>query len=257
MTARPEFGGDYRLAGQWVAVVGASRGIGAETAVACAQAGAEQLLLLGRDEQALADVAARVEAAGASAKVARVDVRDASALARFFSDLPRLDTLIYSAGVNRPEPFVEVSEQVLDLLLETNVRGAFLTLQAAARHMLAAERAGTLILVGSQMGHVGARLRTAYCATKHAVEGLVKAAAVELGPAGIRVVSVAPTFVRTELTAAQLDDPEISRELLAQIPLGRFGSVAEVAQTIAFLASPAAGLITGSSVRVDGGWTAR
>jgi NAD(P)-dependent dehydrogenase (short-subunit alcohol dehydrogenase family) len=123
--------------------------------------------------------------------------------------------------------------------------------------MLREGTAGAIVLVSSQMGHVGAARRTVYCATKHAVEGLVKAMALELAPSGIRVVSVAPTFVRTEMTAAQLDDPAVGGELLAQIPLGRWATPAEVAGAVVWAASPAAAMLTGASLVLDGGWTAR
>jgi NAD(P)-dependent dehydrogenase (short-subunit alcohol dehydrogenase family) len=123
--------------------------------------------------------------------------------------------------------------------------------------MIDGRRPGVIINVSSQMGHVGAPLRTVYCATKHALEGLTKALAVELAPHDIRVVSVAPTFVRTEMTAAQLDDPAIASALLAQIPLGRFATVEQVASAVVYAASDAAGALTGASLVIDGGWTAK
>jgi NAD(P)-dependent dehydrogenase (short-subunit alcohol dehydrogenase family) len=136
------------------------------------------------------------------------------------------------------------------------VRAGFFLVQEVVRGMRERGTAGTIVFVSSQMGHVGAAQRTVYCASKHAVEGLVKALAVELAPAGIRAVSVAPTFVRTALTEAQLDDPEISRALLAQLPAGRFATVDEVADAVVWAASSGA-MVTGSSILVDGGWTAR
>jgi NAD(P)-dependent dehydrogenase (short-subunit alcohol dehydrogenase family) len=246
-----------RLDGLSVAVVGASRGLGAAIAIASALAGAARLFLLGRRPEAIAPVAEEVEEAGADAEIVPCDVTSASSVEKAFEAVDTLDILVHSAGANQPEPFVEVKQETLDRLLSLNVRGAFLTAQQAARKMLAAKRGGSMVIVSSQMGHVGAPNRSVYCTTKHAIEGMVKALAVELGPHGIRVVSVAPTFVRTEMTAAQLDDPEIGPELLAQIPLGRFGETAEVASAVVFAASPAASLMTGSSLLVDGGWTAR
>jgi 2-deoxy-D-gluconate 3-dehydrogenase len=137
------------------------------------------------------------------------------------------------------------------------VRAGFFTAQAAAKALRARGRGGCIVFVSSQMGHVGAVDRTVYCATKHAVEGLVKAMALDLAADGIRVVSVAPTFVRTEMTAAQLDDPEIGTRLLGQIPLGRVASVDDVADAVVWASSDRARMVTGSSVRIDGGWTAR
>ena len=173
-----------------------------------------------------------------------------------FTGLDRLDILVNNAGLNRPQPFLEVDEPTLDLLLGLNVRAAFLVAQAAARLMVA-QGSGVIINMSSQMGHVGSeRDRTVYVMTKHALEGLTKAMAVELAPKGVRVVSIAPTFVQTPLTKPFFDDPEIRKWILDRIPLGRAGTVEEVAQAVVFLASPAAGLVTGSSLLVDGGWTA-
>jgi NAD(P)-dependent dehydrogenase (short-subunit alcohol dehydrogenase family) len=152
---------------------------------------------------------------------------------------------------------MDVCEETFDRLVAVNVRGAFFVAQAAVHKMHRAGRGGAIVMISSQMGHVGARLRTVYCATKHAVEGLVKALAVECAPMGVRVVSIAPTFVRTDMTAAQLDDPQIGPQLLGQIPQGRFGTPDEVASAVVYAASPAAGMMTGSSLMLDGGWTAR
>jgi len=158
--------------------------------------------------------------------------------------------------VNIPEPLLEVSEDHLDALLALNVRATFVTLQAAARRMV--ERgAGSIVLLSSQMGHVGAAGRTVYCATKHAVEGLTKAAAVELAPHGVRVNAVAPTFVETPMTAPFLADRAFRTETVGRIPLGRLGRVEDVTAGVVFLASDAAALITGTSLLVDGGWTAQ
>jgi NAD(P)-dependent dehydrogenase (short-subunit alcohol dehydrogenase family) len=178
-----------------------------------------------------------------------------------FAGIERLDILVNNAGLNRPRPFLEVDEATLDQLLTLNVRAAFLVAQAAARLMVTRNGkkggSGVIINMSSQMGHVGSELnRTVYVMTKHAVEGLTKAMAVELAPKGVRVVSIAPTFVQTPLTKPFFDDPETRKWILDRIPLGRGGTVEEVAQAVVFLASPAASLVTGSSLLVDGGWTA-
>ena len=141
-------------------------------------------------------------------------------------------------------------------MIALNMKAVFVAAQAAARLMVEAG-SGVIINMTSQMGHVGSeRNRTAYVMTKHAVEGLTKAMAVELAPKGVRVVSIAPTFVMTPLTQPFFDDPETRKWILDRIPLGRAGTVEEVANAVVFLASPAAGLVTGSSLLVDGGWTA-
>jgi NAD(P)-dependent dehydrogenase (short-subunit alcohol dehydrogenase family) len=170
--------------------------------------------------------------------------------------VPRLDVLVVAAGTNIPEPLLEVGDEHLDALLQLNVRATFVTLQAAARRMVAGG-AGSIVLISSQMGHVGAARRSVYCATKHAVEGLAKAAAVELAPRGVRVNTIAPTFVETPLTAPFLADPAFRAEVEQQIPLGRIGRVEDVAGAVVYLASDASALVTGTSLRVDGGWTAQ
>jgi NAD(P)-dependent dehydrogenase (short-subunit alcohol dehydrogenase family) len=171
--------------------------------------------------------------------------------------LEQVDILVNNAGTNVPEPFLEVSEDNLDRMLAVNVKGVFLVAQAAARRMVERGEGGSIINISSQMGHVGAPRRTVYCATKHAVEGLTKAMAVELAPHKVRVNSVAPTFVETPMTKPLLENETLREDTLSRIPLGRLGRVEDVTGAVLFLASPAAGLITGASLLVDGGWTAQ
>jgi NAD(P)-dependent dehydrogenase (short-subunit alcohol dehydrogenase family) len=184
------------------------------------------------------------------------DVTDSARVRELIAGLERLDVLVVAAGANIPEPLAEVGDEHLDELLALNVRAVFVTVQAAARRMVAA-RAGSIVLISSQMGHVGAPRRTVYCMTKHAVEGLTKAAAVELAPHRVRVNAVAPTFVETPMTAGFLAEPGFREEVESQIPLGRVGRVEDVTAAVVYLASDAAALVTGTSLRVDGGWTAR
>ena len=178
---------------------------------------------------------------------------------KLFAGLPSLDVLVNNAGSNIPEPFVEVSEEHLDRLLGLNVRAAFIVAQAAARKMLASPNryARAIINMSSQMGHVGSVNRSVYCLTKHALEGLTKAMALELAPHGIRVVSIAPTFVETPLTKPWLDTPDFGKWVRDRIPSGKVGQLEDVAAAVVFAASPAAALVTGSSLLVDGGWTAQ
>ena len=167
-----------------------------------------------------------------------------------------LDILVNNAGTNIPEPFVEVSEAHLDQLLSLNVRAAFVVAQAAAKKML--ERGGVIINMSSQMGHVGAVNRTVYCMTKHALEGLTKAMALELAPHGIRVVSIAPTFIETPMYRQMREQkPEFAQWVKDRIPSGDVGQPQDVAAAVVFAASPAASLVTGTSLVVDGGWTAQ
>jgi NAD(P)-dependent dehydrogenase (short-subunit alcohol dehydrogenase family) len=248
------------LEGRSALVTGAGRGIGRAAADALAEAGAEVWLLA----RTLADVEAgarEIRAAGGRANPLACDVTDAAALKRAVAALPGLDILVNNAGTNIPEPFVDVSEEHLDRLLDLNVRAAFIAAQAAARKMLETpdrgERGGAILNMSSQMGHIGAAGRTVYCLTKHALEGLTKAMAVELAPHGIRVNSVAPTFVETPMTAPMFQRKEFSDWVHARIPLGRLGQPQDVAGAIVFLASPAAAMITGTSLLIDGGWTAQ
>jgi NAD(P)-dependent dehydrogenase (short-subunit alcohol dehydrogenase family) len=250
----------FRLDGKTALVTGAGRGIGRAIALALAAAGAE-VILVSRTPNQLDQVAGEIASRGGEARVLPFDVTDSSAVHDAFAGLGRLDILVNNAGLNRPQPFLEVDEPTLDLLLGLNVRAAFLVAQAAARLMVAPNGAkgngGVIINMSSQMGHVGSDLnRTVYVMTKHAVEGLTKAMAVELAPKGVRVVSIAPTFITTPLTKPFFDDPVFRKWVLDRIPMGRLGTVDEVAIAVVFLASPAAALITGSSLLVDGGWTA-
>ena len=237
-------------------VTGAGRGIGRGCAIALAESGAD-VVAIARTRREVEAVAEEVEALGRGARAVVCDVTDARRLERVMRSLERVDVLVNAAGTNVPEPFLDVAESSLDALLAANVKGTFLATQAAARRMVAAGNGGAIVNVSSQMGHVGAPRRSVYCATKHAVEGLTKALAIELAPHGIRVNSVAPTFVETSMTAPFLADDAFRADVLERIPLGRIGSVSDVVGAVVFLASPAAGLVTGASLLVDGGWTAQ
>jgi NAD(P)-dependent dehydrogenase (short-subunit alcohol dehydrogenase family) len=241
-------------------VTGASRGLGEEAAVALSEAGAE-VVLLSRTREGLERVASRISSLGGVARILVCDVTDAEAVRSQLMSLERIDVLVNNTGMNIPEPFIEVSEERLDRQLSLNVRAAFVVAQTAVRKMLeAANRrdcGGAIVNISSQMGHVGAPLRTVYCMTKHALEGLTKAMAVELAPLNIRVNAVAPTFIDTPMTAPFLAKPEFREWVTTRIPLGRLGTPGEVAAAVVFLASPASSLITGASLAVDGGWTAQ
>lgn len=238
-----------------VVVTGASRGLGRGCALAFAGRGTE-VALLARGAAELQSVAEEIEARGGSARVIECDVTRDERVRQAFASLGRCDVLINNAGTNHPQPFLEVDAATLDALLTLNVRSMFVTAQAAAR-LMAQARSGVIINMSSQMGHVGAARRAVYCMTKHAIEGLTKAMAVELAPLGIRVNSVAPTYIETPMTRPFFDDPSFREDVLHRIPLGRTGTIEEVAAAVVFLASPAASLITGTSLLADGGYTAQ
>src|SRR5271154_2367683 len=252
---RAVFDNAFRLDGKTALVTGAGRGIGRAVALALAAAGAA-LVLVSRTAGQLEEVAREIGQQGGRAKTLPLDVTDSVAMRNAFAGLGGLDILVNNAGLNRPQPFLEVDEETLDRLLTLNVRAAFLVAQAAARLMVP-QGGGVIINMSSQMGHVGSeRDRTVYVMTKHAIEGLTKAIAVELAPKGVRVVSIAPTFIDTPLVRPFFDDATFRKWVLDRIPIGRVGTVEEVASAVVFLASPAAALVTGSSLLVDGGWTA-
>ena len=250
----------FRLEGRVALVTGAGRGIGRSVAYALAQAGAE-VWLVARTYDQIEQAAAEIRASGGRARAVPCDVTDRAAVNAVVSAIPVLDVLVNNAGTNIPEPFVEVSEKHLDLLVNVNIKAAFLVAQAAVKKMLDAPdrkvRGGAIVNISSQMGHVGSMNRTVYCLTKHALEGLTKAMALELAAHNIRVNSVAPTFIETPMTAPMFERPEFGDWVRERIPMGRVGQPDEVAAAVVFVASPAASLITGTSLVVDGGWTAQ
>jgi len=244
-----------RLDGRVALVTGAGRGIGRASALALAEAGAE-VIAVSRTEAEVAAVAAAIEASGGTARAVVCDVTDTAALNREFEDLDRLDILLNNAGTSVPMPLTELDEAVLDTMLLVNIRAAVLAARAAARIMVR-QGEGVIINLSSTFGKVGRPGTSIYSGTKHFIEGFTKSTAVELAPTGVRVVAVGPTAIETPMTAARLADPVIGGDLLSRIPMGRFGQVEDVVGAVVFLASPAAALITGTTIMVDGGWTAQ
>lgn len=247
----------FDLQGCRAVVTGASRGIGAATAEALASSGADCVTLVARDQAALHTVAARVRRAGAGARIQVCDVTVSLQLAAAFEAAGEVDLLVNCAGANQPEMFEDVREETFERLWQLNVGATFFATQHAVARMRSHGRGGTIVNISSQMGHVGAPQRSVYCATKHAIEGMTKALAVELASDGIRVVSIAPTFIETELTAPFFADPAFRADVERRIPLGAIGHVDDVVGAVIFAASPAARLMTGTSLVVDGGWTAQ
>jgi NAD(P)-dependent dehydrogenase (short-subunit alcohol dehydrogenase family) len=248
----------FRLDGKAALVTGAGTGLGAAIAIGLAQSGAE-VILIGRTQTSLDLTSAVIAKRGGRSRAIACDVTDSAALRRVIGGLPRLDVLINNAGTNFPEPFVDVSDEHLDTMLDLNVRAAFVVAQAAARKMLEdpIRSDGAIINISSQMGHVGSPNRTVYCMTKHALEGLTKAMGVELAPNKIRVNSIGPTFTDTPLVRRVVDTPEKQAFVMSKIPMGKLANLEDIMAAAVFLASPAAAMITGTHLIVDGGWTAQ
>ena len=246
----------FRLDGKRILVTGAGRGLGAACAEALAEAGAH-VILMSRSAGPLDAQRTKIEAAGGTAETVVQDVTDVAATVAAIERIGPVDGLVNNAGSNQPEPFTEVALETYDRLFDVNVRACFFVAQTVAKGMIAAGIKGTIVNMSSQMGHVGAPNRTVYCAGKHAVEGLTKAMAWDLGRHGIRVNTVCPTFVETPLTRPFFEDPAFKQDTLSRIALGELGQLEDVAAATLYLIAPASGSVTGSSVMVDGGWTAR
>ena len=258
-TARPSADGhpavpSFRLDGRRALVTGAGRGLGEACAAALAEAGAH-VTCVARSEDEVSAVAATIRDAGGRAEHARLDVSDVEATADWIARQEPFDILLGNAGMNRPGPFLETRPEDFDAVFALNVRAVYFVAQAVARRLVADGRPGSLITMSSQMGHVGSPGRAVYCATKHAVEGMTKAMAAELGPHGIRVNTICPTFVETPMTRPFLADPAFREAALRKIKLGRLGRVEDIVGAAIFLASDASALMTGSALMLDGGWT--
>lgn len=242
----------FRLDGLRALVTGASKGIGRAAASALAMAGAE-VVLSARTTAELEQTVAALTAAGHRAQAATLDVTDRTAVRALVAAHGPFDVLLNNAGTNIREPFLEVKDESLDALLDLNIRAMFTVGQAVAAGMVAAGRGGAIINLSSINGHVAGANRSVYSASKHAVEGMTKAMAFELGPHGIRVNAVAPGFVETPLTRPVLDDAAFRARVVRAMPLGRVMTVEDIMGAIVFLASPASRMVTGASLVVDGG----
>jgi NAD(P)-dependent dehydrogenase (short-subunit alcohol dehydrogenase family) len=220
-----------------------------------AQAGAH-VVLAARSEGEIAQAAEAINKEGFSAEHIRLDVTDVAAVREAVARLGPFDILVNNAGTNRPAAIQDVTEDDFDAVMALNVRSAFFVAQAVAKGLIAANRKGSLINISSQMGVVGGGKRSVYCASKHAMEGFTKAMAIDLGPYGIRVNSLCPTFLETPMTKPFLADPVFLENVLRKIKLGRLGQVQDIVGAIVFLASDSSSLMTGSALMVDGGWTA-
>ncbi len=242
----------FSLTGRRAFVPGGSRGIGLGCAVALAEAGAH-VILAARGAAAVQTAVQALTGAGFSAEGLALDVTDLEATADAIRAMGPLDILCNSAGLARHAPALETTAADFDAVMAVNVRAAYFLAQSAARAMAGG---GSIIQISSQMGHVGGVERAVYCGTKHAVEGMTKAMAIEWGPRGIRVNTICPTFIRTPLTAPTFADPDKRAWIMSKLKLPRVAEVEDIMGAVQFLASDASAMVTGTSILVDGGWTA-
>jgi NAD(P)-dependent dehydrogenase (short-subunit alcohol dehydrogenase family) len=245
----------FRLDGKRALVTGGGRGIGLTAASALAQAGAH-VTVAARTQSEVEAAAEAIRARGDRADALVVDVTDIGAVRGAIARAEPFNILVNNAGTNRPAYLPDVTIEDYDLIMGLNVRAAFFMAQAVALKLIDAKLPGSIINISSQMGHVGAARRTVYCASKHAMEGLTKAMAIELAPHNIRVNSLGPTFLETPMTKPFFENKAFRDEVLSKIKLGRLGQLEELTGPIVFLASDASSLMTGAALVLDGGWTA-
>jgi len=245
----------FRLDGKRALVVGASSGIGQACAVALAEGGA-RVTLAARRTRALDALAQAMAQKGWQTETLPLDITDIDAVAQAVAGAPPFDILLNAAGLARHGPASDTQAADFDAVMAINLRGTYFLTQAVARRLIADGRPGSLITISSQMGHVGGQDRAVYCASKHAVEGMTKAMAIEWGPHGIRVNTICPTFILTDLTRPTFADPDKRAWIESKIKLGRAGEVEDIMGAAVYLACDASALVTGTAMMVDGGWTA-
>jgi NAD(P)-dependent dehydrogenase (short-subunit alcohol dehydrogenase family) len=245
----------FRLDGKRALVTGAGRGIGLAAAGALAEMGAS-VTLAARTISQIESAAEAIREKGGKADCLAIDVTDLAAVSTAIGGRAPYHILINNAGTNRTAPFLDVKAEDFDLIMGLNVRAAFFVAQAVARKLAPSGEHGSIVNISSQMGLVGASTRSVYCASKWAMEGMTRAMAVDLAPYHIRVNTICPTFVETPLANSFLQNPAFKADVLSKIKLGRVGTVTDLLGAIVLLASDASSLMTGSSLVIDGGWTA-
>ena len=245
----------FDLSGQRALVTGAGRGIGLACASALAEHGAH-VVLAARTEAEIAQAANAIRARGQKASHLVLDVADLDTAQSVIAEQGPFDILVNNAGTNRPKPMQDVSDDDFDAVLGLNLKSAYFIAQAVAQGLIAAGKSGSLIHMSSQMGHVGGPNRSLYCASKWAVEGMSKSFALDLAAHGIRSNTIAPTFIETPMTKPFFENKEFLDSVMSKIKIGRLGQVEDLMGAVVFLASASSALVTGTSLVVDGGWTA-
>jgi len=246
---------NFRVDGQRALVTGGSRGIGYVAALALAQAGAH-VTLVARSLDTLESSQQELLSAGFTCEILQLDVTDPVAVDHALAAREPFQILVNNAGTNRPKNLVDVKNEDIDAVFNLNIKAAFYVTRQVTQQLLAAKLPGSIINISSQMGVVGSPRRTLYCASKHALEGMTKSLAWELGEANIRVNTICPTFIETDMTAPMFTDATFRKWVIDKIALGRLGQLEEIMGAIVFLASPASSLMTGSALMLDGGWSA-
>ena len=241
-------------------VTGAGKGIGRACSIALAEAGAD-LILISRTEKDLNNVSKIIKKFKSKCSVFTCDVTNYNQVKGIINKQKKIDILVNNAGTNIPEHFTKVRKKNMEYMVKLNTVATFNLAQLCTLKMLEAKNrkkiGGSIINISSQMGHVGGKIRSVYNMTKFGLEGLTKGMAVDLAKNNIRVNTVCPTFVSTQMTKRSFSNKKLKREIINNIPLGRVAEVSDVATTVAFLASNASSMITGTSILVDGGWTAK
>ncbi|MEM8691660.1 MAG: SDR family oxidoreductase [Pseudomonadota bacterium] len=243
----------FDLSGKRALVTGASSGIGLGCAAALSEAGAH-VVCAARRREALDEAVATMAEQGFSGEAATLDQTNLDDIRDVMQD--PFDIVLNSAGLARHSKALETKAEDFDAVMNINLRSAYFLSTEAARGMMASGKGGSIIHISSQMGHVGGIERAVYCASKHGLEGMIKAMAIEWGKDRIRINTICPTFIRTALTASTFDDPDKHAWIMEKIKLDRVGEIEDIMGAAVFLASDASAMITGTSLKVDGGWTA-
>jgi len=244
----------FRLEGRRALVVGASSGIGLGAAVALAEAGAH-VVMAARGAQSLNSAVDAVLDKGYSAESLIMDISNVDSITGSLQAQSAFDVVVNSAGTANHKPALETTAEDYKGVMDTNVRGAYFVSVAAAQKMVASGAGGSIIHISSQMGLVGGLERTVYCASKHALEGMVKAMAIEWGPENIRINTICPTFIKTPLTKVTFDNPERVEWIKSKLKLDRIGEIKDIMGCVLYLAGDASSMVTGTSHLIDGGWT--
>ena len=246
----------FNLNGKRSLITGAGRGIGLGASIALAQAGSE-IVMVSRTEKELVQLNQYIQDLELKSKYKVLDVTDEKSVENFISEEKPFDILVNNAGTNIPSSLVDTKIDDFDYVMSLNVKSVINLTKHVVTKMLDKNIRGSIINVSSQMGHVGGPNRTTYCSTKFAIEGFTKSLSIELAPKGIRVNSICPTFIKTPMTEPFLKDDKFKDQVISMIPIGRLGEIEDLMGPFVFLASDASSLMTGSSLLVDGGWTAR